>query len=78
VFSVQKTNRICQFLWMATTGVVWISLVAAAVAQEDTEELADTGRGKWALCYALVALGVALGMLVVCRPGKRQVLETDD
>lgn len=62
-------------VWVATSWLAWSSLVIFAYGQE---EAADNRGGNWALCYALVVLGVALGMLVVCRPGNRNMLETDD
>ena len=64
-----------QIAWLATGWLAWSSQVVV-YGQEDVAD--DTRRGNWALCYALVVLGVALGMLVVGRPGKRKVLETDD
>jgi hypothetical protein len=54
--------------------VIWCSLQAplfaqgAAAAEPESEGL----QSRYALGYGLVILGVILGLLNVCRPGKRK------
>ncbi|MCH2128551.1 MAG: hypothetical protein MK179_05375 [Pirellulaceae bacterium] len=71
-------QRIRQFMWYAFTGIFWIQLVAVSLAQEMGEEAdGESGQENWILPYALVVLGVGLGILVVCRPSKRKEVETN-
>lgn len=43
-----------------------------AWAQEDGGNLGAEGGGPWVLPYALLILGVGLGLMMVLRPGKRR------
>ncbi|MBN2021759.1 MAG: hypothetical protein JW809_03110 [Pirellulales bacterium] len=52
----------------------WLSWAAPAWAAKTNEAPKDTGSTQvtpWVLPYALVILGIALGMLVVCRSSRR-------
>jgi hypothetical protein len=51
--------------WLAVHGTA-----LAALQQE--EKKAEGGGGSYVLPYALVILGIALGLLVVCRPSHRR------
>ncbi len=61
---------------LLTSSLVWASLAVIALGQNDESGSTDSSNSK--LYYALVFLGMALGMIVVCRPSKRKVLEIDD
>ena len=54
--------------------VLWSLLLVAvtavpALAQAEEENVA---KESWVLSYFLVALGIALGMVAICRMGKRK------
>ncbi len=57
----------------ATTGLLaaacWLGSAAEAWAQGDG---AGSGASPWVMPYALVILGVGLGLLVVCKPSRRR------
>ena len=46
---------------------LWSLTFSDAVAQPRGS---SSQSGSWLLCYALVILGIALGLLAVCRPTK--------
>lgn len=48
---------------------VLLVLVAPAWAQEAATEA--TGKTSWVLPYTLTVLGVGLGLVGICRPGRR-------
>ena len=43
----------------------------SAVAFGQEEATGPTDNSSWVLGYALVILGIALGLVAVCRPGNR-------
>jgi len=61
--SIRRTVR-----WSAAFALVW--LAAAPVWAQEAEESSSTG-AKWGMAYALVFLGIILGVFAVCRPGRR-------
>ena len=52
--------------WLAVRGV------ALAQAQQDKPKQEDSGSGEYVLAYFLVILGIALGMLLLCRSSNRR------
>jgi hypothetical protein len=42
------------------------------LAQETGTPPADALTTRWAMAYGLVGLGIVLGLINVCRPGKRK------
>jgi SNF family Na+-dependent transporter len=62
----------CAWLLRAgfATAMAWLGPVAVTVAQAAEEE--SEGGGDYALPYALVILGIGLGLLVVCRESGRR------
>jgi hypothetical protein len=65
-------RRVC---WLMSLLVIWCALQTPLWAQGGAA--ADDGaseglQGRYALGYGLVILGVILGLLNVCRPGKRK------
>jgi hypothetical protein len=58
-----------------TFAITW-SVVGAAVAQDDG---LPKDQSSWVLGYALVILGIVLGLVAVCRPGNRSAdVKIDD
>ena len=59
---------------LASVSIVWCALHAPLLAQGGiAAEEPDKGlEGRYALGYGLVILGVILGLVNVCRPGKRK------
>jgi len=59
---------------LALAAVGWMAIHVAALAQaaEPAEEAGGGGGGPWLMPYALVVLGIGLGMLFVCRSAKRR------
>ncbi len=56
--------------WLACSlGSAVVQAQTPAPAAEATEENLST---RWAMAYGLTGLGVVLGLLNVCRPGKRK------
>ena len=61
--------------WLTSVLLIWCALHAPLWAQGGVaaDNPADEGlQGRYALGYGLVILGVILGLLNVCRPGKRK------
>lgn len=56
----------------AATFVVgcWLSLMWTLPAWAAPEDSSGP-KASWALAYMIVVLGIALGLIAVCRPGKR-------
>jgi hypothetical protein len=48
----------------------WLTVCGVAVAEEQKKE--EGSGGDYVLMYFLVILGVALGMLLICRPSRRR------
>ena len=67
----------CLARWIAC-GIVALALspaVPAYVAAQDKAADAPAAEGmsnKWAVAYGLTGLGVVLGLINICRPGKRK------
>ncbi len=57
------TTLLCA--WAATAGVAWARRAEEAQAAEPSAK-------SWIMAYALVILGVVLGLVVLCRPGRRK------
>ena len=58
-----------RYAWVPTTLTCWLlmngTLLAAAAEEEKPKG------NNWSLAYILVLLGVALGLIIICRPGRR-------
>jgi len=54
----------------SVAAVCWLATYGTALAQPPEEEV-DRG-AAWFLGYALVVLGIGLGMLFVCRSSRRR------
>lgn len=52
--------------------VYWLSQGTYAWAQESSPTVGGRGASPWVLPYALVILGVGLGLLILCKPSKRR------
>jgi hypothetical protein len=57
-----------RFAWVPATFTCWLLMVGTALAKEEPEKPAQN---NWVLAYTLVILGVALGLMILCRPGRR-------
>ena len=57
-----------RFAWIPGAAMSWMFLVATACAAEPQE---GPKENSWVLAYILVLLGIALGLMVLLRPGKR-------
>ena len=55
---------------MAVCALLWA--VVPAWAQEGEGNLGADGPGPWVLPYALVILGIGLGLMAILKPGKRR------
>jgi len=55
---------------LAVAAACWLASHGIALAQPP-EQVVDKG-ASWFLGYALVVLGIGLGMLVVCRSSRRR------
>ena len=55
--------------FFAMTG--WLAMHGIALAQQ-AEEKKDSGSGSYVASYAIVLLGVGLGLLLVCRATHRR------
>jgi hypothetical protein len=70
--------RCLRSLWRGGKAVAfslacWMVLVGAAWAKDlPKQPEKDTGDSVYVWCYMIVILGVALGMLFVCRPSNRR------
>jgi hypothetical protein len=71
--------RCLRLLWsggktVALSLACWLVLFGAALARNEPEKPPpkDTGESVYVWCYMIVILGVALGMLFVCRPSNRR------
>jgi hypothetical protein len=61
--------RVCRW---AFSGLLSLLVYAtAAWAQQTPPADPADDKGSWVLSYALVILGIALGLMAVCRPGNR-------
>jgi hypothetical protein len=70
-----KTNMIRhRIIRVSFLAISLASLSASAAwAQSTLEPIEDTsGIGKWALAYGLVGLCIVLGLINICRPGRRK------
>jgi len=52
--------------------VGWLAVHGAALAAQPAATKEDNGGGSYVLPYAIVLLGVGLGMLFVCRSSNRR------
>lgn len=62
-------RRVSIFLSVA---VCWLTVGARAWAQQGSPTVGGRGASPWVLPYALVILGVGLGLLILCKPSKRR------
>ena len=58
-----------RFSWVPATLASWLWMVGVAMAAQD--EPARPTRNNWVLAYIIVLLGITLGLMVLCRPGRR-------
>jgi hypothetical protein len=74
-FEVPEMNRfvdLCRrFAWLPATLTCWLWMVGAAAAAAAEEESKAPKDSNWALAYIIVLLGLTLGLMALCRPGKR-------
>jgi len=66
---LQNIGRGMKFVGCATAG--WLALYGTAFAQPNKTPPSNDG-GSYVFSYALILLGVALGMMAVCRPSNRR------
>jgi hypothetical protein len=67
-----RLARFCRrFLWVPATFTAWLLIVGAAVAAAAREEPPKPTENNWVLAYIIVLLGIALGLVILCRPGRR-------
>lgn len=59
---------------LGLTWACWLAVFGSALAAKKPamEEAPASSGPTWAMAYTLVFLGIALGMLFVCRPSKRR------
>jgi len=57
--------------FFAVTASVWLLMAGTALARREEVESTAPGEKNYGLQYALVAMCVALGIIVVCRADKR-------
>jgi len=59
---------------LISTFSCWSALAAAALAQgrKMTPPAEEPKEASWLFAYALVVLGIGLGLLIVCRPSWRR------
>ncbi len=62
-------RRVSLFLFVA---VCWLMGGAQAWAQQGSPTVGGRGASPWVLPYALVILGLGLGLLILCKPSKRR------
>ena len=60
-------KRLVLFAW---TGLFWLAGTAALWAKQ-VEEEAEGPKASWTMSYILVVLAIGLGLVVICRPGRR-------
>ena len=58
-----------RYSWVSMTVASWLVMVGAATAAQ--EEPSRPARNNWVLAYIIVLLGIALGLMILCRPGRR-------
>lgn len=65
------------FLLVALVPVLLLFCAQIALGQETEEEVL---KESWSLSYLLVVVGIALGLVAVCRPGSRhkEIQSTDE
>lgn len=59
-----------RYAWVPTTVICWFLMNDTLLAAAKEEEEKPKGN-NWSLAYILVILGVALGLIIICRPGRR-------
>jgi hypothetical protein len=55
--------------WLWTVGLVWLASTATCWAQTYGEE--EPEEKAYAPCYIIIMMCVALGLMMICRTGKR-------
>jgi len=65
-------TALARIVTAATAACALLWAVVPAWAQEEGEGLGADGPGPWVLPYALVILGIGLGLMAILRPGKRR------
>jgi len=67
--------RLLQSIWLAgktlaVAAACWVAVHGTALAEAAGEK--EKGGGSWILSYALVLLGLGLGLLVIVRSSQRR------
>ena len=57
---------------LTVAAVCWLAACGPALAAADTEGKKGGGATAWTMPYFVVVLGVALGMMLVCRSARRR------
>jgi uncharacterized membrane protein HdeD (DUF308 family) len=57
-----------RFAWVPTTLTCWFLMTGTLLAADEAKK---PKTNNWTLAYILVLLGVALGLIIICRPGRR-------
>ena len=72
MISVRQLWRAGRIAFFALAG--WLTVYGAALAQGPVKprESESVGSGVYVMAYGLVILGIALGMLFVCRSSNRR------
>jgi H+/Cl- antiporter ClcA len=70
-------KRVWQIIWTACRRVLLflgcsVALATDVLARDTTGKSESSGNSAWVWAYILVILGVALGMLVVCKSSGRR------
>ena len=54
------------------TALLWLTVFTLPVlAQQGSQTAGATSKASWVLSYAIVVLGIGLGLAGICRPGRR-------
>jgi len=64
-------------IWLAMKtltigGLCWVAVHGTTLAASNEEKDKASGGGAWTMSYMLVVLGLALGMMLVCRTARRR------
>jgi hypothetical protein len=70
----RRVWRVVRIACLALGG--WLAVHGAALAQSPAKK--DEGGGSYVLSYFLVILGIAFGLLFVCRPSSHRVRPRTD
>ena len=66
------TSAVRRLSCLILAALVWASSGAAVLAATEPDKPAKGGSGQWLMCYAVVLLFVALGLMMLVRPSGRR------